>query len=80
MGIVDKLHDRIDAREEMARKARETAKNIVIKRMQEALDQTNTIKDALTLMSVWLAQELDSQTTDAVKGGAKIMEGLFENK
>ncbi len=66
----DKLHNRIDQREALANDARALAKRVTKERLGEALNQTDTVEDALQLLAGWVAEELSELTHRAVKAGA----------
>jgi len=70
--LSDQLHDMVDLREEIAESATLRAREIAVARFGEALDQTDSLEDALTLLAGWVAQELDPLTTDAVRRGARL--------
>jgi len=71
MAISDLLHDAIDAREELADRAKEIANRVMRERLAEALDATETFDEALMLLVKWISAELDALTTEAVREGAR---------
>lgn len=73
VSLRDELHDRIDAREHLAEQAREIVRKTVKEGLARALDATDTVESALTLLAAQAAHGLDALTTDAVKTGAKLI-------
>jgi hypothetical protein len=73
MSLRDKLHDRIDLREELSDDARTLVETTVKERLQEALDHedTKTVGDAMHLLAAWVAEGLDELTTKAVRRGVE---------
>ena len=71
----DKLHDRVDAREALAAESRALTQRVVKARLGEALEQTDTVVQAMSLLAKWVAEELDALTSKAVRQGATLARG-----
>jgi len=71
VSLHDHLHDRVDLREELRERATTLARQVVKDRFEEALDQTSTLEDALTLLAALVSREMDDLTTEAVRIGAR---------
>lgn len=74
-GLRDKLHDRVDKREELADTARDIAKQIVRDNIAEALHETETFENALIVLAAKVAEALDDHTTEAARAGAAMARG-----
>lgn len=70
--LTDHLHDRVDLREELAEQATGMVRSVLVERFAEAMDKTETLEDALTLLAAWVSADLDKLTTDAVRRGARL--------
>jgi hypothetical protein len=72
MSLRDRLHDRIDLREELADEARATVKRVVEANLTKVLEGTDEVADAMDQLAHLVAEALDALTTQAVRRGAKV--------
>lgn len=68
--MLDRLHDRVDAREQLGARARELVEAVVRERFDEALAATESFEGALELLALWVEEALQEITTEAVQIGA----------
>lgn len=72
MSIREKLHDRVDAREELDEQARDLVLKIINDHLDEVFEETDKPLDALMALAAIIADKLDPLTTKAVRTGARI--------
>jgi hypothetical protein len=72
--MLDRIHDEIDAREELREKAKALAESVVRKNLDaaindEELNPDHDIPRALEILAAMLANELADLTSEAVRSG-----------
>lgn len=72
MGLRDTLHDRVDMREQLANDAIDVVERVIKDGLARALDSTDSVEDAMTMLAAAVAAELDAVSTKAVKEGARL--------
>lgn len=73
MNIRDAIHDRIDAREQLAEDARAAVKKVIIERLDEVLESVDSFDDVFEELAAIVEEEhMADLTTSAVHKGVEM--------